>query len=66
MQKSEDGVEVRVIKGQDYEQVKISSGAGTVPDPRVAGPSIYFDSRLDSATDKARQADPMLQAMGDR
>ena len=42
------GVEVKLIKGENFEQVKVSSPAGTVPDPRVAGPAIYFDSRLDS------------------
>ena len=43
-------MEVSVIKGEEYEQVKVSAGAGKVPDPRVAGPSIYFDSRLDNMT----------------
>ena len=60
MQKSEDGVEVSLIKGQNYEQVKVSQGTGAVPDPRVAGPSIYFDTRLDSVNDQSKQADPML------
>lgn len=47
MRKDEQGMEISIIKGDDYEQVKVSQGAGAVPDPRVAGPSIYFDSRLD-------------------
>ena len=48
MSKDEGGIEVSLIKGEDYEQVKVSKGAGSVPDPRIAGPSIYFDSRLDN------------------
>ena len=64
MQKSEEGVAVSLIKGGDYEQVKIQSAANTVPDPRVAGPAIFFDSRLDQAQ-PAQTADPVLQAMGD-
>jgi len=47
MQKSEDGVEVSHIKAGDYEQVRVQSSANAVPDPRVAGPAIFFDSRLD-------------------
>ena len=66
MQKSEEGVEVSLIKGQNYEQVKISAGAGSVPDPRVAGPSIFFDSRLDGASDKGKKVDPLLQAIGEQ
>ena len=48
MNKDEKGTEISVIKGDGFEQVKVSQGAGAVPDPRVAGPSIYFDSRLDT------------------
>ena len=65
MQKSEEGVEVSLIEGSNYEQVKVSAGAGTTPDPRVAGPSIYFDSRLESTKD-SKKSDPILQAMGER
>ena len=53
MQKSEDGVEVSLVEGGDYKQVKVSSASGSVPDPRVAGPAIYFDSRLDQAQPKS-------------
>lgn len=46
------------------------SAASAVPDPRVAGPSIFFDSRLDSAQPASAKAvranDPILQAMGDK
>lgn len=53
MQKSDDGVEVSHIKGGDYEQVKVATATanGAVPDPRVAGPSIYFDTRMDSVNE---------------
>ena len=37
-----------------------------MPDPRVAGPAIFFDSRLDQASSSANQQDPFLQAMGER
>lgn len=67
MQKSDDGVEVSLIKGGDYEQVKVATATGSVPDPRVAGPSIYFDSRMDSVNEKSGgRSDPLLQAMGER
>lgn len=53
MQKNDDGLEVSLIKGGGYEQVKVASQTGSVPDPRVAGPSIYFDSRLDAINDRS-------------
>ena len=65
MNKDEKGMEVSLIKGQGYEQVKVSQGAGTVPDPRVAGPSIFFDSRLDNVK-KDEPYDPLIQAVGQR
>jgi hypothetical protein len=47
--------------------VKVSAGAGTTPDPRVAGPAIYFDTRLDQNKDSGKgRSDPILQAMGER
>ena len=49
MQKTEEGREVSLIQGGDYEQVRVAPASGAVPDPRIAGPSIFFDSRLDSA-----------------
>ena len=66
MQKSEEGVEVSHIAGRDFEQIKVSAGAGSVPDPRVAGPSIFFDSRLDAANERNKKGDPLLMAMGER
>jgi len=36
-----------------------------VPDPRIAGPNIYFDTRMDSANETPSK-DPLLQAMGER
>ena len=63
--KEEDGLEISMIKGDDFEQVKVSTMAGKVPDPRVAGPSIYFDSRLDMPASSA-QEDPVIMAMGDK
>ena len=66
MNKDEKGMEVSLIKGQGYEQVKVSQGAGTVPDPRVAGPSIFFDSRLDNVAKKDEPYDPLIQAVGQR
>lgn len=69
MQKSEDGVEVSLVKGGDYEQVKVRSAASAVPDPRVAGPSIFFDTRLDSAQPASQRvgaSEPILQTMGDK
>ena len=53
-----------IIEGGDYDQVKIQSGQGSVPDPRVAGPAIFFDSRMDDAQDQSAKSDPLLQAMG--
>ena len=47
MKQDEAGRQVSHIKGQDYEQIKISAEAGAVPDPRIAAPSIIFDTRLD-------------------
>ena len=47
MQKTEEGVAVSHIEGGDYDQVKIQANQGSVPDPRVAGPAIFFDSRMD-------------------
>jgi hypothetical protein len=38
---------------------------GKVPDPRVAGPQIFFDSRMDMPKDKLDK-DPFVQAMGDK
>lgn len=48
----DDGVNISVIKGrsktgESYEQVKVSASNGAVPDPRIAGAQIFFDSRLD-------------------
>ena len=51
MQKTEEGQEVSLIQGSDYEQVKVAPASGAVPDPRIAGPSIYFDSRLDQGSE---------------
>jgi hypothetical protein len=34
------------------------------PDPRVAGPSIYFDSRLDSMTEVKNTDEKLLAALG--
>jgi len=50
--KEEDGLEISVIEGtskngRTYEQVKITTEQGSVPDPRIAGAKIFFDSRLD-------------------
>ena len=53
MSKDEMGREISLVKGKDYEQVKVSQGAGSVPDPRIAGPSIYFDTRLDKAAQQS-------------
>ena len=53
MSKDEDGREISLIKGKDYEQIKVSQGVGSVPDPRIAGPSIYFDTRLDKAAQQS-------------
>ena len=36
-----------------------------MPDPRVAGPSIFFDSRLDNVK-KDEPYDPLIQAVGQR
>ena len=40
-------MEVKVIKGDTYEQLTVKQ-VGASPDPRVAGPRIIFDSRLDN------------------
>ena len=66
MQKSDDGIQVSLVEGKDFEQIKVSGGSDVAPDPRVAGPSIYFDTRLDQATDGSKRTDPLLQAMGQR
>ena len=39
-------MEVKLIKGDTFEQVQVRQ-KGSTPDPRVAGPKIIFDSRLD-------------------
>jgi hypothetical protein len=46
MKKESNGMEVRYIQGDDFEQVKVNYNTGTVPDPRVGGSSITFDSRM--------------------
>ena len=51
MQKTDEGQEVKFIEGSNFEQVKVAPAAGSVPDPRIAGPSIFFDSRLDDASE---------------
>jgi len=33
-----DEMEVRLLQGKDFEQVKVSQGLNFKPDPRVAGP----------------------------
>ena len=42
-----------MIEGGSFEQVKVAPASGAVPDPRIAGPSIFFDSRLDSGAAEA-------------
>ena len=39
-------MEVKIIEGDDFQQIQVSTG-GDTPDPRVVGPKIIFDSRLD-------------------
>lgn len=47
LKKDQDsGMEVKLIESDSYSQVQVSS-LGESPDPRVAGPKIIFDSRLD-------------------
>jgi hypothetical protein len=64
LKKEENGLEVIYIKGSNYEQVKISTNSGAVPDPRVGGSSIIFDSRLDQ--NETREPPKMLSALGER
>jgi hypothetical protein len=46
LKSEEDGFEIRHIQGSDYEQIKFISNTAEVPDPRIGGSSIIFDSRL--------------------
>lgn len=39
-------MEFKFVEGENYEQVRVTT-QGETPDPRVAGPKIIFDSRLD-------------------
>lgn len=50
MKKDGDGATVKHIQGQDYEQVAVTPNNEGVPDPRVGGTAIFFDSRLDTPT----------------
>ena len=38
---------IQVKKGKDFERVEVSSSLDDVPDPRIHGAKIIFDSRLD-------------------
>lgn len=40
------GNEIQMIETDSYQQLQVTS-KGETPDPRVAGPKIIFDSRLD-------------------
>ena len=44
----EEGYEVRVIQGDDYEQLKVTNTSSDNPDPRIGGTQIIFDSRFDT------------------
>jgi hypothetical protein len=46
--KKEDGLQVKHFQGEGYDQIEVSSANEGVPDPRIGGTSITFDSRLDS------------------
>lgn len=59
MKKAENGMEIRHIQGEDYEQVKVQYNTGTVPDPRVGGSSITFDSRMSMSP----REDPLMTAL---
>jgi len=64
--KKEDGLKVSHVQGQDYEQVEVSSGAGDVPDPRIGGTSIFFDSRLDMQPKRPPPNEQILRTLGER
>ena len=63
MRQEGEGRQVSHVKGENYEQIKVSAEAGTVPDPRIAAPSIIFDSRLDQMQNQTKD-DHFLQAVG--
>ncbi len=63
----DDGLEISLIQGtsksgKTFEQVKVSVDQGSVPDPRIAGAQIFFDSRLDM-TSQSTSTDQFLASM---
>ena len=43
-----ENMSVTEIQGEDYDQIKFNPQTEGVPDPRVGGASIIFDSRLNN------------------
>ena len=52
-------VSVKLVEGEDYEQVQVISGMEDSPDPRVLGTRLVFDSRIDpSSARRGPEASP--------
>eukprot|EP00347_Sterkiella_histriomuscorum_P017368 403349651 len=59
-EKTSDGLQVSRIAGNDYEQIQVQQ-VGSTPDPRVLGPKIVFDTRLDKFSTPQESKDHIKQ-----